>query len=86
MVINTSQNESKSLVVPVEGQRYTLSSANLADQAVRLNGIDLQLGVDDTFPPLPWNNSASGTTDFAPATITFIAVPAASNTACHATE
>ena len=86
LVINTSQNESKSLVVPVEGQRYTLSSANLADQAVRLNGIDLQLGVDDTFPPLPWNNSASGTTDFAPATITFIAVPAANNTACHATE
>jgi heparanase len=86
LVINTSQNGSKSLVIPVEGQRYTLSSVQLADRAVRLNGIDLQLGIDDTLPPLPWTNNASGTTDFAPATITFIAVPAANNTACQATE
>ena len=83
LVINTSLSERQSLAIPVEGERYTLSSAKLEDQTVHLNGIELTLGADDTLPPLPWINSASGRSDFEAATITFISFPAANNPSCQ---
>jgi hypothetical protein len=82
LVINTSRTQMQLLVIPVDGQRYTLSSSNLESQIARLNGTELRLD-DDVVPPLQGTTSTAGATEFAPATISFVALPAANNSTCQ---
>ena len=83
LVINTDRAASHALVLPVASVRYTLGAANLEDTDVRLNGHALQLDAGDELPPIAGAPVAAGTLTFAPATITFLAVAAAADSACR---
>ena len=83
LVINTDTSTPHALMLASASERYTLDAANLRGGTVRLNGRTLQLGVNDELPPIAGVRTARGAVTFAPATITFIAVPAAANTACQ---
>lgn len=83
LAINTDRAASHALVLPVASVRYTLSAANLEDTDVSLNGHALQLDAGDELPPVVGAPVAAGTVTFAPATITFLAVAAAADSACR---
>ena len=70
------------LTVPTRAERYTLSG-DLRAKVVRLNGQDLALGPNDDLPPLSGARTAAGEVTFAPATITFLALPDAANGSCR---
>lgn len=83
LVLNTSATEPATLQVPVAAERYTLSARTLTDGAAMLNGTTLSLRAGDQLPPLTGAAMAAGAHSFAPATITFVALPSASNAACR---
>ncbi len=82
LVINTDRNAPHSLKIANASERYTLDAASLQDATVRLNGNTLTLGSDDRVPHLAGAPASAGMLTMAPATITFLAVPAAANAAC----
>ena len=63
--------------------RYTLDAANLQDSNVRLNGNSLALTATDELPPIAGAPTTANTVTFKPATITFLAIPAAGNNTCR---
>ena len=71
-----------SLTMANASQRYTLDAASLQDATVRLNGNALTLGPGDRVPRATGVPASAGILTMAPATITFLAVPAAANAAC----
>jgi heparanase 1 len=83
LVINASRDSSKSLDIRSASERYTLSSGNLQDNHVELNGVELQLTSNDTFPELKGIRNRPGALTFAPASITFLALPEAHNSSCQ---
>ncbi len=83
MVINTSSNAPQTLMLTSASERYTLDAANLRGGTVRLNGRTLELGVRDDLPRIAGLRTVAGALTFAPATITFLAIPAAANSACR---
>jgi heparanase len=83
LVINNDRRASHSLKLPVASERYMLDAANLQDATVRLNGGVLALGANDELPRFGGAPTAAGSITFAPATITFLAVPTAGNAACQ---
>jgi hypothetical protein len=70
-------------VLASASERYTLDAANLQEGTVRLNGRTLELGVKDDLPRIGGVQTAAGALTFAPTTITFLAIPAAANSACQ---
>ncbi len=83
LVINNDRDASHALTLPVASIRYTLDAAELSATEVRLNGSALKLGAGDRLPPMQGIPAAVGVSTFAPATITFLAMPAAANKACR---
>jgi len=83
MVINNDRSAPHALTLPVVSTRYTLDAAELSATDVRLNGSVLKLGAGDRLPPMQGAPAAAGASTFAPATITFLAMPAAANNACR---
>jgi hypothetical protein len=83
LVINTGRDMPRSLTLPDTSERYTLDAASLQDGTVRLNGQPLELNVKDDLPVITGVRTAAGTQTFAPATITFLSIPAAGNSACR---
>ncbi len=83
LVINNDRAKSHTLSIPVAGERYTMSSSDLQSQSVELNGTQLKLGPGDELPVLTGILIGAGNVEFAPATITFIALPQAGNEACR---
>jgi hypothetical protein len=83
LVINSSSNAPRALVLASASERYTLDAANLQDGTVRLDGRTLNLGVKDDLPRIGGVQTAAGALTFAPTTITFLAIPAAANSACQ---
>ena len=83
LVINTDRATARVLRVDTVSQRYTLDAAKLDDGTVRLNGHALELGANDNLPEITAVQTPAGTLTFAPATITFLAMPAAANGACR---
>ena len=83
LVINTERNAPRALRLPTASVRYTLDAANLLDAHVRLNGHPLALSAADELPTIAGVPAASDTLTFAPATITFLAIPEAGNDACR---
>jgi len=63
--------------------RYTLDAADLNDAEIRLNGTTLALDPRGGLPDIEGAPVAAGVANFAPATITFLAIPAAANSACR---
>jgi hypothetical protein len=82
LVINTDRDEARALRLAAAAERYTLDAADLGDGAARLNGRALELSAKDELPDITGVPTPAGTLTFAPATITFLAVPAAANSAC----
>jgi hypothetical protein len=82
LVINTDRDAPHSLKMADASERYTLDAANLLDATVRLNGDTLTLGPDDRLPAITGVPASGGMLTIAPATITFLAVPDATNAAC----
>ncbi len=83
LVINADQTASQSIGVPAASERYTLTAQDLQDRHVKLNGIELQLGAGDSLPELNGLATRAGQVTFAPASITFLAIPKAHNASCR---
>jgi heparanase len=83
LVINADRAAGASLATPIASERYTLSAADLTSKQIQLNGKDLKLGTDDALPALPGAKTQSGIVTFPPASITFLAMPAAGNASCQ---
>jgi heparanase len=86
LAINTDRSESHAITIPIAVERYTLSapsSGKLDDAHVLLNGTELTLGGDDALPSIAGSQVPSGSIAFAPATISFLAIPMANNANCR---
>jgi hypothetical protein len=85
LVINNDRTRSRLLSIPVASQRYTLSAASsdLQTRHIRLNTRELTLDTDGRLPELSPVLSPAGEVSFAPATITFLAIATARNTAAR---
>jgi hypothetical protein len=83
LAINADRTTAYSLAVPIAGELYTLTAKDLMDKQVQLNDADLKLGADDVLPELTGTATESGKTTFAPASITFLALPMAHNASCQ---
>jgi heparanase 1 len=82
LVINNG-GAPRALMLPLASMRYTLDAADLSATEVRLNGSALKLGADDRLPSMEGDPTEAGISTFAPATITFLAMPTAANGACR---
>ena len=82
LAINNSRTASSSIQLPVTSERYTLAADVLESQTVKLNGKPLQLRDGDELPAIIGARETAGRINFAPTTITFLAVPTAANPQC----
>jgi hypothetical protein len=82
LVINTDRDASHTLEFGNDSERYTLEAADLLDAQVRLNGRPLALETGGQLPRLEGIRTSRGAVLIAPASITFLAIPAAANNAC----
>jgi hypothetical protein len=83
LVINTDAHSTHTFKLAVSSERYTLNAASLREATVRLNGHTLELGARDNLPDMAGARMPSGNLTFAPATITFLAIPTAANPECQ---
>src|ERR1700720_7405 len=83
LAINTDRDAPHTLMLPTASVRYTLDAANLLDERIRLNGHPLELSTSDELPTLEGAPMTANAVTFAPATITFLAIPEAENDACR---
>ncbi len=83
LVINTGRDTAHSLTLPDASERFTLDAASLQDRTVRLNGQPLELDAKGDLPGIAGVRTAAGLLTFAPATITFLSIPATGNSACR---
>ena len=83
LVINADRSASRTLPLPGDGARYTLSAANLTDSTVQFNGSPLALTSEGSLPTLTPAAVKAGDVPFAPATITFLTLEGAANPACR---
>jgi hypothetical protein len=82
LVINIDRTASHELMLAGAALRYTLDVADLNDTGIRLNGGALELDASGGLPTIAGVPVAAGITRFDPATVTFLTVPAAANSAC----
>jgi hypothetical protein len=83
LAINASRDTTHALRLPDASERFTLEAATLQDGVVHLNGHPLQLSATDDLPAITGVPMEAGIVTFAPATITFLSVPAAGNSGCR---
>ena len=83
LAINADRSQPHAVTLPIASTRYTLSESDLADGGVQLNGALLALTPQGDLPALAGLPSAKGAITLAPATITFLAIPNAKNSACR---
>ena len=86
LAINNSRTDPSEITLPTASIRYTLSAPTLESASVMLNGQSLQLNPNDDLPDINGRATAAGPMHFAPATITFVAIPEAANAACRAVK
>jgi len=82
LVINNDRNTARTLILPTRSQRYTLDATALQGISVRLNSRNLSADDVSVSAPLRGHDADAGVLTFAPATITFLAIPAG-NSACR---
>ena len=82
LVINADQSKSE-ITLPSDAERYTLTANQLQDRSVLLNGMPLQLNRDDDIPEFVGETTRAGRLSFAPASITFLAIPNANDGGCR---
>jgi len=82
LILNVDKSDAHSLTLPIEGQRYTLSSTDLLSKAVLLNGQELRIAADGVVPEYKGEGFKQGVVSFAPSTISIITLPGAGNASC----
>ncbi len=83
LILNVDRGATRALNLPMPSQRYALDATSLQDTTVRLNGLPLRLDSQGDLPRIAGVWTAAGALTFAPATITFLTMPAAGNQACQ---
>lgn len=83
LVLNTDANAAGHLQIASPASRYSLTSNDLFGASTDLNGSRLSLGSDDALPPIEGQPTLPGNLEFAPASITFLAIPQARNPSCQ---
>jgi heparanase len=83
LAINNSRTDNQSIELRMSAERYTLTAEKLEATGVQLNGRDLKLGANDELPSLRGEHIVSGQIEFAPASITFLAIEVAANGSCQ---
>jgi hypothetical protein len=83
LILNFDRNAPHALTLPVASESYTLDATSMQDATVRLNGLPLRLNSQDNLPRIVGVRTAAGALTFAPASITFLTLPAAGNSACQ---
>jgi len=83
LAINADRTASQELDIPTASERYTLTAKDLMDNKVELNGSELNLTSNGDLPQLTGEHQSSGHVVFAPASITFLAIPNAGNAVCR---
>ena len=81
LVINTDRTAAAILRLPLTSERYTLSADHLQSPVVKLNGTVLELDRNG-LPDLATVRSSPGSLEIAPATMTFLTIAGAGNSAC----
>jgi heparanase len=83
LAINTSRTQSRSITLPMAGDRYSLTADTLESPTVKLNGEALKLGPNDELPALRGAAVQAGATTLQPVSIDFLTFAAAHNANCH---
>jgi hypothetical protein len=83
LAINAGRTASQELEVPTASERYSLTAKELLDNKVELNGSELKPGTNGDLPQLTGKPQSPGRVTFAPASITFLAMPNAGNASCR---
>jgi len=83
LVINADIQQVREITLVPEAERYTLTAHQLQDKTVQLNGKTLELNSDGDIPEFVGERTRTGRISFAPASITFLAIPNANNSSCR---
>jgi hypothetical protein len=83
LVVNADERRAYELNLPVGSQRYMLTARQLQGISVQLNGNTLGLSSNGDVPQLTGEPMLAGRVGFAPASITFLAIPNANNSSCR---
>ncbi|WP_031501041.1 hypothetical protein [Bryobacter aggregatus] len=83
LVINTNRTATQALEFGTASDRYSLTAKRLDSSSIALNGAELRLESGDLVPTLMATPVVAGPQSFAPASITFLAIPAANNSSCR---
>jgi hypothetical protein len=83
LVVNTDRNAPHALTLARDSERFTLEAASLRAATLWLNGATLALDDKEDLPSIAGVRTGAGALTFAPATITFLAIPKAGNSACR---
>jgi hypothetical protein len=83
VAINLSRSSQAGLSLPMQARRYSLTSEAIDSTAVKLNGRPLILGSNDQLPDITGEPTRKGVISLAPASVTFLEVARAGNSACQ---
>ena len=83
LVINADRQQVHEITLPSDAERYTLSAKQPQDRSVELNGKTLELTSDSGILEFAGQRTRAGRISFAPASITFLAIPNANNSSCR---
>jgi heparanase len=83
LVVNANQRSGYEITLSVGSQRYMLTAKQHQDTTVQLNGKTLGLNGNGDLPQLTGEPTRAGRVGFAPASITFLAIPNANNSSCR---
>jgi hypothetical protein len=83
LAINADRSAVQIINLPAKSASYSLTSNDLMSPTVLLNGVELQLTPNGDLPSLDGAPQPAGSVSLSPASITFLAIPAAHNAACR---
>ena len=82
VVLNTDADHEQVLTLPSSSQQFSLSAPDLTSTTVLLNGTELKAEPDGLVGTLKAQEMRKGSIRLAPASVTFLTVPAAHNKNC----
>jgi hypothetical protein len=83
LAINTDKASPRTLDLPMAAEHFTLTAKELTAKIVQLNGVDLELGPNDSLPALTGILVKPGHLVLPPASITFLTFARAENASCR---
>ncbi len=83
LAINADRTTTQELEIPTVSERYTMTAKDLMDNKVELNGRELSVGTNGDLPQIAGKRQPPGHVLLPPASITFLAISNADNSACR---